>query len=165
MGHPHVTWDVVGDHQQHICLGFSVEPGSSFYHLTELLCPCQVHKASWHMWHYGGKTPKPHYAFANSRHIARLNAGKLKGWAKHKKAMEEHGESHTLVEKYTDSEGRQRWKGTSKLRGSELGPQLFQETFLTIFTWNIISFERCPRSERGPGPRTSFKGNFVMVSI
>ena len=104
-------------------------------YMTELSCPCQVHKASWHMWHYGGKTPKPHYAFANSRHIARLNAGKLKGWAKHKKAMEEHGESHTLVEKYTDSEGRQRWKGTSKLRGSELGPQLFQD-FFPYFLWD-----------------------------
>jgi hypothetical protein len=112
---------------------FWVEPGCSFYHLTVLLCPCQVHKASWHMWHYGGKTPKPHYAFANSRHIARLNAGKLKGWAKHKKTMEEQGESHKLVEKYTDSEGRHRWKGTSKLRGSELGPQLSQETFSPQF--------------------------------
>lgn len=79
----------------------------------------EVHKSSWYMIHYGGKTPKRHYAFSNSKHVAQLNAGQLLGWVHKKRALQEQGESYELVDKYTDSSGKARWKGNKRLRGSE----------------------------------------------
>ena len=79
----------------------------------------EVHKASWYMIHYGGPTPKRHYAFSNSRHVASLNAGKLKGWAKKKRVLKAQGKHRELVQKYQDSRGQRRWKGTKALRSSE----------------------------------------------
>lgn len=79
----------------------------------------KVHKATWHMYHYGGPTPKRHYAFSNSRHVGRLDAGKLKGWATKKQALKDSGHGHELVDKYKDRDGQLRWKGNKNLRGSE----------------------------------------------
>ena len=84
------------------------------------VAPSQVHKSSWYMLHYGGPTPKRHYAFANSRHVAAFNAGSLRGWAKQKKSMQELGKTHELVDKYRDGNGQLRWKGNKRLRSSEL---------------------------------------------
>lgn len=73
---------------------------------------------TWHMHHYGAVSPKPHYAFANSRSIAGLWKGKLAGWREHKKSL---GKSHkTTCEAYTDSKGYKRWKGTKRLRATEI---------------------------------------------
>ena len=83
--------------------------------------PLEVHKASWYMLHYGGKTPKRHYAFSNSRHVAKLNMGKLKGWRKIRNALEASGQKVQLVDKYEDSQGKKRWKGNAQLRSSEWG--------------------------------------------
>ena len=72
------------------------------------------------MIHYGGKSPKRHYAFANSVHIRGLFAGKLMGWVKHKEEKERHGKKVGLVDKYVDKNGVKRWKGNKNLRSSEM---------------------------------------------
>ena len=82
--------------------------------------PSQVHKASWYMLHYGGPTPKRHYAFSNSRHVSALNRGRLRGWVQKNKTVK--GKKHELVDKYKDSTGRQRFKGNKSLRASEWDP-------------------------------------------
>jgi hypothetical protein len=71
------------------------------------------------MLHYGGPTPKPLYAFSNSRHVEKLNQGKLEGGADKKRVLQTQGKSKELVVKYKDSSGKQRWKGSSELRSSE----------------------------------------------
>ena len=86
----------------------------------------KAHKVSWYMLHYGSPTPKKSYAYSNSRHVADLNAGKLRGWAKSKKALASVGKTHDLVVKYHDKKGHQRWKGGKHLRGSEYQPYLKQ---------------------------------------
>ena len=40
----------------------------------------KVSRVSWKMFHYSSKSPKPHYAYANSRVIHRLDKGKLSNW-------------------------------------------------------------------------------------
>ncbi|CAK9002232.1 unnamed protein product [Durusdinium trenchii] len=85
------------------------------------------------MLHYGGKTPKRHYAFSNSRHVAKLNAGKLTGWAKRKRALESLGQGTKLVDKYVDSQGKARWKGNKELRGSENYPAKFGCKLVELF--------------------------------
>ena len=76
---------------------------------------------SWHMYHYGSPTPKPLYAFCNSHHIGKLNMGKLTGWTQIKKVLKEQGKVKHLIVKYKDSTGKQRYKGSNHLRGSEWG--------------------------------------------
>ena len=72
------------------------------------------------MLHYGGPTPKRHYAYSNTRHVAALDAGRLKGWAKRKRDREASGEHQpSLVDKYVDGNGQARWKGNKHMRGSE----------------------------------------------
>ena len=67
-----------------------------------VLCS-EVHKASWWMLHYGGPTPKRHYAYSNSHHVGALSAGALIGWAKEKAARERQtGKKSGLVDKYVD---------------------------------------------------------------
>ena len=100
------------------------------------LLTAEVHKATWYMLHYGGPTPKRHYAFSNSRHVASLNAGSLRGWAKQKRAMQELGKTHELVDKYIDSNGQSRWKGNKRLRSSEWGHQ----TCLIVFELQVNAF-------------------------
>jgi hypothetical protein len=43
----------------------------------------------------------------------------LRNWKNIKKVLQKKGLLPTLVEKYTDGEGKKRWKGTKKLRSSE----------------------------------------------
>lgn len=71
------------------------------------------------MLHYGSPTPKKSYLFSNSRHVSQIYMGKLRGWSKKKRALKATGQSHELVTKYTDSQGKRRWKGNAQLKGSE----------------------------------------------
>ena len=71
------------------------------------------------MLHYGGGSPKRHYAFSNSVHIRGLFAGKLMGWVKQKLEKEKNGKKVGLVDKYVDKNGVKRWKGNKHLRSSE----------------------------------------------
>ena len=80
------------------------------------------------MYHYGGPTPKPLYAFCNSHHVGKLNMGKLTGWTQTKKVLKDQGKAKDLVIKYKDSTGKQRFKGSTYLRGSELGSYLLEIT-------------------------------------
>lgn len=68
---------------------------------------------------FGGPTPKRHLAVCNSRHIAELNQGPLRGW---KKKLDQGGaEVVRLVRRYIDKKGKARWHGLPALRGSEWG--------------------------------------------
>ena len=68
------------------------------------------------MCHYGGPTPKPHMAYANSHAIGGLSKGKLTNWKE--KAKELDGQGKRVA--YKDKQGKARWKGTSKLRKTEM---------------------------------------------
>jgi len=65
------------------------------------------------MGHYNSSTPKRHYAYSNSTSVLKIDKGVLQGWKrKGKKKV-------TTAERYVDASGRKRYKGTSKLRGTE----------------------------------------------
>ncbi|CAL1155213.1 unnamed protein product [Cladocopium goreaui] len=95
--------------------------------------PHAVHKTSWYMLHYGGPTPKRHYAFANTHHIDKLNLGQLRGWLQKKEALKELGQTYDLVDKYVDASGQPRWKGNKRLRSSECYPQKFGQKLVEMF--------------------------------
>ena len=75
----------------------------------------EVTRVSWWMAHYGGLSPKRHYAWSNSPAIKRLDKGRLQ-WKKLKATL-----PYTLktVKKYVDSENRIKYHGTSQLRTTE----------------------------------------------
>ena len=54
--------------------------------------------------------------------------GKLTGWTAIKKVLKDQGKARDLVIKYKDSAGKQRYKGSTHLRGSELGSYLLEVT-------------------------------------
>ncbi|CAK9093029.1 unnamed protein product [Durusdinium trenchii] len=121
-----------------VCLNATIileQPFSSYFQFyprfRELVCmlqkhggPTAVHKTCWYMLHYGSPTPKRHYAFSNSRHVARLDAGKLRGWEKRKGVLKTMGKSHDLVDKYVDSNGKARWKGNSRNYPAKFGQKM-----------------------------------------
>ena len=74
----------------------------------------QVYRTQWWMAHYGGKTPKRHYGYANSPSIQSLDKGRLVGWKKRDKALK----VETAVQ-YKDRSGRLRYKGTKQLKKTE----------------------------------------------
>lgn len=81
------------------------------------------------MIHYGGPTPKRHYALSNSKYIGQLDAGALRGWAKQKLTLKELGETRELVDKYQDANGQVRFKGNKRLRSSEWGAQFWRSSW------------------------------------
>ena len=87
------------------------------------------------MAHYGGKTPKRHYMFANSPHISKINLGRLKGWRVKKNILKEKGQAIDLVDQYVDKSGKRRYKGNKQLRGSELLEHIVGNTFEKSFTF------------------------------
>lgn len=62
------------------------------------------------MGHYKSSTPKRHYAYSNSTSILKIDKGVLQGWKRKGKKK---------VTTAVDASGRNRYKGTSKLRGTE----------------------------------------------
>ena len=75
---------------------------------------------------YGGPTPKRHVAYSNSPGIAKLDLGRLQGWTKKIKDMEEKGIPRVqTVIKYHDKNGRLRYKGCKALKYSESDTYLF----------------------------------------
>ncbi|CAK9049334.1 unnamed protein product [Durusdinium trenchii] len=66
------------------------------------------------MIHYNALTPKPHYAYSNSSRISQLDMGKLV-----RKTVDQDANLKTC-ETYVDSEGNKRFKGTKRLRQTEL---------------------------------------------
>ena len=78
----------------------------------------EVSKVQWHMFHYGGATPKPHYAYGNSTSVSKLGIhGKLKGW---KEYCRQNPNRVRTAESYTDKAGKRRFKGNPKvLQASE----------------------------------------------
>ena len=98
----------------------------------------KVWRAKWFMAHYGAWSPKPQYAWSNSSHIGRLNAGKLVGWLKWKRAKDE--PQLKTCEVYKNKKGQTCYKGTRNLRKSELlisilfGRCIYKFWIIHIFT-------------------------------
>ena len=79
----------------------------------------EVAQVMWWMRHYGGPTPKRHYLYSNSAAVKQLDRGQLRGWKKEKTEREAQGTHRPLVDKYTDKQGKRRYKGNKTLRQSE----------------------------------------------
>lgn len=69
------------------------------------------------MHHYGALTPKPHYAYANSEVVAKLDQGKLTNWKE--KSLREGRPMPKSCEPYRDSKGQKCFKGTTFLKRTE----------------------------------------------
>ncbi|CAL1170825.1 unnamed protein product [Cladocopium goreaui] len=88
--------------------------------------PTAVQCVRWWMGHYNSSTPKRHYAYSNSTSVLKIDKGVLQGWKrKGKKKV-------TTAERYVDASGRKRYKGTSKLRGTEVYPMPFAREFCDL---------------------------------
>ena len=75
----------------------------------------QATRVKWFMQHYGGLTPKPHYAWANTEVISRLETGGVK---KRKLDDDQEPKIQTCVQ-YTNKDGKQCFHGTRQLRKTE----------------------------------------------
>ncbi|CAK9089218.1 Uncharacterized protein SCF082_LOCUS42105 [Durusdinium trenchii] len=129
---------------------FTVEqPGGSFLEyyprwrdflrvLDEVGGDGTVHRVTWHMLHYGGPTPKPHWAVSNSRRISELHRGKFDhaGWKA--KPKSERDSVKTTI-KYQDKQGKDRFKGSSRLRKSEEYPVMFGLKLVELYEWLVGS--------------------------
>ena len=73
----------------------------------------KVQCVKWWMGHYQSKTPKRHYAYGNTCVILGLDRGRLRKW------KPTGGVKTVTAERYVDSKGKKRYKGTSKLRSTE----------------------------------------------
>ena len=88
------------------------------------------------MLHYGGPSPKRHYALSNAAAVGKLWEGKLKDWAATKKQLAAEGKSVHYVQKYIDKNGKKRWKGNKSLRSSEfLGLFIVEWTYYCFGIW------------------------------
>jgi hypothetical protein len=65
------------------------------------------------MAHYNAPTPKRHYAYSNTPVVLGLDRGVLQKW------KPKTGQKVTTAERYVDKNGKRRYKGTKKLRGTE----------------------------------------------
>lgn len=83
---------------------------------------------------YGSETPKRHLAYCNSAAIALLDLGRLEGWCKKVQQQDQSGVSRKkTVQKYVDKNGRERYKGTVHLKGTESETYLLET--LTYFQY------------------------------
>ena len=76
----------------------------------------QVTKVHWWMRHYSSRTPKRHWAYANSTHVVKLDRGTLTGWKR--KSIEEGGAPTAIV--YKNKAGKTCYKGTAALKKTEI---------------------------------------------
>ena len=104
----------------------------------------QVHKATWYMLHYGSVTPKRHYMLSNSPYIGGLWLGKLRNWAIPKAELASKGQGKTLVIKYVDKHGKQRWKGSKSLRSSEFFVSIIGNLSVFYMFCELLLFECLP---------------------
>ncbi|CAL1172114.1 unnamed protein product [Cladocopium goreaui] len=119
-----------------------------------------VFRTKWYMAHYGGATPKPHYAWGNSRHIAKLDMGRLVGW--HAKKQQAGVPKVKTCETYKNKKGETCYKGTRQLRKSEEYPVQFGFKLIDIYS-DLVS-SACGRAafpenaDMIPPARESYEG-------
>ena len=107
----------------------------------------QVYRTQWWMAHYGGKTPKRHYGYANSPSIQSLDKGRLVGWKKRDKSLK----VETAVQ-YRDGSGRLRYKGTKHLKKTEppdfnllgLGCAIYMQMIWCVFSLSVFKLHTHP---------------------
>ena len=90
----------------------------------------QVHVVKWWMRHYGAPSAKPHFAYANSATIRKLDRGKLKREHDHRPTIK-------TCEKYRNRDGRACYKGTGQLKGTELLG--FIDSFFHFTLWSHVN--------------------------
>lgn len=90
----------------------------------------KVSRVGWWMGHYQSATPKRHYGYANSPVIHRIDRGKLQGW-------KDRGVRKVVTaEKYKDKGGKNRYKGTTSLRSTEILEAMFAKCFSCYFDFS-----------------------------
>ena len=72
----------------------------------------QVWRAYWHMFMYGGKTPKRHVGYSNSAEVGLLSTGKLRGWVPCSNATK-------TYRNYIDKAGNKRYTATANLKSTQ----------------------------------------------
>ena len=93
----------------------------------------QIYVCRWWMGHYHSKTPKRHICWANTPKIGRLDKGVLK-----KQQREEIAKMGVRsVKTKVNKKGGKSYSGTSALRGTGFGSQLFLLPYL--FTWIYLN--------------------------
>ena len=85
------------------------------------------------MHHYGAITPKPHYGFANSPVIGRLNKGPMVGWKR--KITDESMPKSSTCEIYHNAKGEKRYKGTKALKKTEIFDYIYG-----FHQWFLLSY-------------------------
>ena len=74
----------------------------------------------WWMAHYQSVTPKRHYMYANSSFYSLLDLGPLRKIKTAKGRKQEPAKEKVVtVKHYRDKQGKKRWQGTDKLKGTE----------------------------------------------
>jgi len=84
------------------------------------------------MAHYGSATAKRHYLFSNSQVVCKIDRGVLSGWKKVSKDKQ-------TAERYRDSSGKARYKGTSQLKSTQtlaLFSPICIERYLPFYMYN-----------------------------
>ena len=99
-----------------VCVGCVVLSEPIPETLVSLHRPGKVTKVTWHMWHYGAATPKPHWAFANAGAIQKLYKGPLRDWANYCNA---HPDRVRTSHRYVDKKGVKRFHGNKNLKPTE----------------------------------------------
>lgn len=105
---------------------FAVHASVSEKMLIEIMVPAiaphsfEVTVVKWWMGHYGSATPKRHYLYANSHFYSSLDLGPLRKIKNRMGEKQEPPKDKVItVKHYRDKQGKQRWQGTDKLRGTE----------------------------------------------
>ena len=101
--------------------------------------PNKVSLVNWKMHHYGGFTPKPHYAYANSEVIRKLDKGKLVQWQQ--KSLDDGRPMPKSCETYRNSKGEKCFKGTKFLKRTETLALYFCHPLLNMaIRWCLVGF-------------------------
>ena len=117
------------------------QPALSFFEyfprFVKICRMVKIWRGSWYMLHYGGPTPKRHFAYSNSKCVLQLNRGRLRGWKKKKDG--------NPVKHYVDRRGKRRFVGTKFLKGTGRETQANQVSKLNLYVG-------CMEQSRRPDP-------------
>ncbi|CAK9018409.1 unnamed protein product [Durusdinium trenchii] len=105
-----------------------------------------VYPFGWWMGMYGAPTPKRHKGFSNSKWAAAFNLGKLK--AKAFRAQQDPDQKSTV--RYEDKNGNMRWKGSSKLKSTQVYPVRFGHRAVRLMPRLKTRGEGMPKHPPGP---------------
>ena len=137
----------------------------------------KVTKVSWWMMNYGGRTPKRHYLYSNSPHMAKLQAGKLQNYLKDESQP---SRSSQTCKHYINENGKRCWVGTASLKKTEclvhqqcssfcsrsvLGPSWIEPGMRNhVFLKTYKPATPVPQVDRSPQPR-QYPPRFALKAV